>query len=391
MNKILPSLLLLLSCWGPAKADDAQDFKARLSKALSSWTADRPGEGRLSYAEPLEVKADGNGGYLVRVSELAWLAPVSGSSRATIDFGPSEIRMTPAQGGWVVSGQVSDLVRFVANGEVRAAAKLTRNRFEGLWDDKREAFTKLKAEINGLGIEFASGDNLVAGQIRLTAQSPEDSFQGQIDIADFQGYRAQDRTNLKIDQARIDLAQKPTRGNGKLNFAWRHQSPAPTAPGAPQEVNPIRLNLKGDITPFDWRHALGQLAPAAADGENPFGKSLWTRIEPSLHKINAKLTLADGRVQSVHLSAKVVGEARFPPNAPTTGSFNAKLQGVQERMQGLGKGGSAGMLSSIAVLGVLSATGIPDGKKGLDYKIDIAPDGQVLLNGQKAGGLLPKL
>lgn len=390
MKKLLVPLLLL-SCLGTAKADETQDFKNRLSRALAAWTADRPGEGRLSYAEPLEVRADGNGGYVVRVSELAWLAPVAGSTLSTIDFGPTELKLSPAQGGWAVSGHVSDLVRFVANGQVRAAAKTSRNRIEGIWDESREAFSKLKVEVNGLGVEFASGDNLVASSVKLNAQSPEGSFQGQIDLSDFQGYRAQDRTTLRIDQGRLDLAQKPLKGNGRLAFAWRHQSPAPTAPGAPQEVNPVRLSLKGEIAPFDWRNALGQLAPAAADGENPFGKSLWSRIEPSLHKNNAKLTLSDSLAQSVHLNAKLVGEGRFPPNAPTTGSFNGKLRGVQERMQGLSKGGSAGMLSSLAVLGILAATGVPDGKGGLDYKIDIAPDGQILLNGQKAGGLLPKL
>jgi hypothetical protein len=390
----MKKLLVLLFALGfvfPAHAEDAQSFKNRLSQALVAWTADKGGEGKLSFAEPLQVQAAPNGGFTVKVAELAWLAPLSASNRATVDFGPSEFTITPGQGGWAISGHVSDMVRFVANGQVRAAAKISRNRIDGVWDDKRGAFSKLKVDLETVGVEFASGDNLVAASVKLTATSPDDSFQGFVDLANVVGYRAADRTEVRIDQGRLDLAQKPLKGNGRLNFAWRHQSPAPRVPGAPQEINPVRLNLKGTVDPFDWRSVLAEVAPAASDGSNPLGKALWTRVEPILHKNGAKLTLTEAQAQSVYLTAKIKGEARFPPDAPTTGSFDGKLSGVQERLKGLSGQGSAGLLSSMAVLGILGATGIPDGKGNLDYRIDIAPDGQILLNGKKAGGLLPKL
>lgn len=384
-------ILAFLALTLPARAEDVQSFKTSLNQALAAWTADKPGEGKLSFAEPIQVQAQASGAFLIKVSELAWLAPISGANRATIDFGPSELLVSPGQGGWTVSGHVSDLVRFTANGQVRAAAKFSRNRIEGLWDDKRGAFTKLKVELEGLGVEFASGDNIVASSAKLTASSSGDSTQAAIDLASVFGYRAADRTEINLEQAHLDLSQKPLKGNGRLTFAWRHQAPAPRMPGAPQEVNPVRLSLKGTADPFDWRSVLQELVPAAADGSNPFGKALWSRIEPHLHKQNAKVTVTEAQAQSVHLTARIKGEARFPPQAPTTGAFTGKLSGVQDRLKGLSSGGSAGMLSSMAVLGILSATGIPDGKGNLDYQIDIAPDGQILLNGKKAGGLLPKL
>ncbi|CAA6603031.1 exported hypothetical protein [Rhodospirillaceae bacterium LM-1] len=384
-------ILAFLALAFPAKAEDAQGFKNRLGQALSAWTQDKPGEGKLSFAEPIHVLPAGSGGFTVKVSELAWLAPTGGNNLATIDFGPSEFLLTPSQGGWTVSGHVSDMIRFVAGGQVRAAAKIGRNRIDGQWDPKREVFTKLKIDLETVGVEFASGDNITAASVKLNASSPDGSFQGVVDLLNLHGYRAADRTVIQIDQGRLELAQKPLKETGRLNFAWRHLSPAPSTPGAPQEINPTQLSLKGIVDPFDWREALAQILPAAADGSNPFGKALWSRIEPILHRHNAKLTLTDGQARSAHLTAKLVGDARFPPKAPTTGAFTAKLSGVQERLKGLSQGGSAGLLSSMAVLGILSATGIPDGKGQLDYKIDIAPDGQIMLNGKKAGGLLPKL
>jgi hypothetical protein len=274
---------------------------------------------------------------------------------------------------------------------VRATAKIARNRIDGVWDDKRQVFTKLKVDLDGLGIDFASGDTLAAAKASLTATSPDESFQGFVDLTKLQGYRAQDRTQFQIDQGRLDLAQKPLKGIGRLNFSWRHQAPPPNVAGAPQEVNPVRLNLKGTLDPFDWRAALKEIAPAAADGQNPFGKALWARIEPILHKDEARLALTEAQAQSVSLQAKAAGSAKFPAKSPITGSFNAKISGVQERLKGLSGQGSAGLFSSMAVLGILAASGIPDGKGNLDYQIDIAPDGQLLLNGKKTGGLLPKL
>ncbi len=381
---------LFLAFAFPARAEDTASFKTRLQNGLMAWTKDIEGEGRLSYAEPLAVTV-ASGGFVVKVNELAWLAPVSGANRATIDFGPTELLMVPGRDGWTVSGHVSDLVRFVANGQVRAAARIGRNRIDGVWNPARGAFTKLKVAMEDVGVEFASGDNLAIASVKLDAASPEGSFQGFVELANSHGYRASDRTEIVIDQARLDLAQKPLADNGRLTFSWRHQAPAPREPGAPQEINPVRLNLKGAIAPFDWRSVLSEIVPAASDGANPLGKALWTRVQPHLHRHNAKLTIGDGMAQSVHLTAKVKGDGVFPPQAPPTGAFTAKLSGVAERLKGLSSSGSAGLLSSMAVLGILGATGQADGKGNLDYKIDIAPDGQILLNGKKAGGLLPKL
>ncbi|MBF0166646.1 MAG: hypothetical protein HQL45_03365 [Alphaproteobacteria bacterium] len=389
--RLLILLAVLIGISQPAQAEDAASFKANLQQGLVPWSASLPGEGRLSYAEPIEVRANPSGGFVVKFSELAWLTPLPGGNWATIDFGPTELLMVPGREGWAVSGHVSTLVRFVADGQVKAAAKITRNRIDGIWNPQRGAFTKLKLDLFEVGVEFASGDILTLASLKLNATSPSESFQGFVEMADVHGYRAKDRTQIVIEQGRLDLGQKPLAGNGRLSFSWRHQSPPPRDPGAPQEINPVRVNLKGSLAPFDWRSVLKEIGPAAADGSNPLGKALWSRVQPHLHRQNAKLSISEAQAQSVHLTAKIKGDGVFPPSAPPTGSFLGKLNGVTERLKSLSSGGSAGLLSSMAVLGVLGATGQPDGKGGLDYKVDIAPDGQILLNGKKAGGLLPRL
>jgi hypothetical protein len=400
-SRFLICLMALMILAQPALAAskaEADAFKNRLMAALPPYLNSTHGEGKWSFAMPLSVQpAETGGGFKVTAEELAYHLPLKNGSEAKIDLGRVVFALAPSGANWNMTAQLSDSIRLIADGQVKATIASRRAQLSGLWLTEREAFQRLESIFDSLQAEMANGDRITIETLRGVFSSREAGMMsGTLDATGYKGRKAVDATLLTLTTARIEIDLRDLDRATGLWFNMRYTAPPPSEAGAVQELAPLRLSLKSNAKPFPWRNVLLDLPEFFSGGHPDPYAQVWERIKLRLSQAASLVQLSESEAKSTSLLVTGSGQAHFKTGGSSNGSFLFNLRGINDRISALSKSGQADRRKSLETFGVLAllaavGEGVnQDGERFHRFRFDMKPDGSFLLNGHDLSSIMAK-